>query len=109
MAGDMNINLNKDTKKTRQWKDMTREVGLENTMQMWWPNISYKMVTWGEKNMDIPYIYMSNVLIREGGLCKAGIEKGHTFYKSDHNMVGAELKLDENTRQNNIPNRDIPT
>jgi len=90
MAGDMNININRDTKETRQWKDMAREAGLENTMQIWWPNISHKMITWGKKSW-IDHIYMSNALIREGGLCKAGIEKGHTFYKSDHNMVGAEI------------------
>ena len=43
------------------------------------------------KKSWIDHIYMSNTLIREGGLCKAGIETGHTFYKSDHNMIGAEL------------------
>ena len=90
MAGDMNININKDTKETRNWKEIMREAGLVNTMQTWWPNINHKIVTWGKKSW-IDHIYMSNTLIREGGLCKAGIETGHTFYKSDHNMIGAEL------------------
>ena len=86
----MNININKDTKETRNWKEIMREAGLVNTMQTWWPNINHKIVTWGKKSW-IDHIYMSNTLIREGGLCKAGIETGHTFYKSDHNMIGAEL------------------
>ena len=59
MAGDMNININKDAKETRNWKEMMREAGLVNTMQTWWPNINHKIVIWGGEIMDRPHIYQS--------------------------------------------------
>ena len=87
LAGDLNINMNKEGKEREQWNDMISNNSLENTMLTWWPMKRHKFVTWGGKSW-IDHIYMSNDMIKTGCLIQAGIEKGKTFYKSDHNMIG---------------------
>ena len=41
----------------------------------------------------IDHIYIDGVSAINGALLGAGIEKGHTFYKSDHNAVGARINM----------------
>jgi len=89
MAGDVNINPNKDNKMTYEWNTKTRDNGLLNMMSTWWPNLKYQFAT--HRKTWIDHIYTSANITHEGCITKVGIETGHTFYKSDHNMIGVEI------------------
>jgi exonuclease III len=94
LAGDTNINLHKQATSVRTWKTMMEEHNMKNTMATWWPRMIHKLTTWGrtkKKNYWIDHIYMTNTMIKEGSLIGAGIETGHNFYSSDHNMIGINI------------------
>ena len=91
LVGDMNINPNKDDKTTYEWNSKTRHNGLLNMMNTWWPNLRHQFAT--HRKTWIDHIYTSANIIQQGCILKTGIEKGHTFYKSDHNMIGMEINF----------------
>ena len=60
-------------------------------MNTWWPNLKHQFATWNKSWID--HIYASAKVIQEGCITQAGIETGHTFYKSDHRMIGVEINF----------------
>jgi hypothetical protein len=91
LAGDTNINLNKDDTAQRDWKAMMMDLGLVNTMQEQWGVRNYD--TFPRYKSWIDHIHIDSMSAINGALLGAGIEKGHTFYKSDHNAVGAKINM----------------
>jgi exonuclease III len=91
LTGDMNINPDKDNKTAYTWNSEIRNNGLLNTMNTWWPNLKHQFAT--HKSTWIDHIYVSAKIIQEGSITQAGIETGHTCYKSDHNMIGVEINF----------------
>ena len=89
--GDVNINPMKDNKYSANWREHIAGNGLINSMDMWWQNRRHLFKT--HKDNWIDHIYMSSKLVQEGSLLGAGIETGHCFYKSDHNMIGTEVNF----------------
>ena len=57
IAGNININLHKQTAETRTWEPMMRNNHLRNTICTYWPNIKQKFNTWGGESW-IDHIYI---------------------------------------------------
>jgi len=91
LMGDINVNPLKDSKYSANWREKTAGNGLINTMDIWWQNRRHLFKT--HRNNWIDHIYMSSKLVQDGSLIGAGIETGHCFYKSDHNMIGTEVNF----------------
>ena len=71
-----------------------RDNNMINAMAWKWP----KMKTWTfseKKRTWIDHTLVSKTLIQNGTITKAGVETGHSFYTSDHNLCAVNLNINK--------------
>ena len=93
LMGDMNINWNGKKKETGKWKQILKEQQMINTMERWWPGVDVSTYRKGGNESWIDHMLVSKELIQTQAVCGTGIETGHGFYTSDHNMSGIKINL----------------
>ena len=69
-----------------------RDNNMVNAMAWKWPRI--KTWTFSDKKRTwIDHTLVSKTLIQNGTITKAGVETGHSFYTSDHNLCAVNLNI----------------
>ena len=94
LAGDMNVNWTSDKTIAKNWRNNMRDNNMVNAMAWKWP----KMKTWTfseKKRTWIDHTLVSKTLIQNGTITKAGVETGHSFYTSDHNLCAVNLNINK--------------
>ena len=94
LAGDMNVNWTSDKTIAKNWRNNMRDNNMINAMAWKWP----KMKTWTfseKKRTWIDHTLVSKTLIQNGTITKAGVETGHSFYTSDHNLCAVNLNINK--------------
>ena len=95
LTGDMNVNWTGDKKITTEWKNNMEENNMTNVMEWKWPNNkTWTYETDGGKTW-IDHTLVSQQLIIDGAINKAGVETHHTFYTSDHNLCAINLNVNK--------------